>query len=60
MLLLFVRVSMKKIKSCNLNPRFCRLHRKLNSGAKGLNMSCCSHYLSGYTVGIVLVVMFLL
>ena len=47
----FVRVCMKKIKSCNLNPRFCRLHRKFNSGAKGLNTSC-THYLSGYAVGI--------
>jgi len=27
------------------------LHRKFNSGAKGLNMSC-THYLSGYAVGI--------
>jgi hypothetical protein len=42
---------MKKIKSCNLNPRFCRLHRKFNSGAKGLNTSC-THYLSGYALGI--------
>jgi hypothetical protein len=29
----------KKAKSCNLHPGFFRLHRKLNSGAKGLNHS---------------------
>ena len=26
----------QEAKSCNLHPGFCRLHRKLNSGAKGL------------------------
>ena len=31
----FYKVCMKKIKSCNINPEFCRLHRELNSGCKG-------------------------
>jgi hypothetical protein len=31
-----VRVGTKEIKSWNLNPGFCKLHREFNSGVRGL------------------------
>jgi hypothetical protein len=53
MLFLFVSIFWKKIKSCNLNPRFFRLHGKFNYSAKGSSIIMLHmQFVSSYAVSI--------